>query len=99
MSEGAVVVLDVGKTLSKLSLWAPEGRLLADASRPNARVDSGTYVALDTAGIETFLAESLKRFAALAQISAIIPVGHGAGAAIVDRNGLVMPPLDYENPI
>ena len=53
MGEQATVVLDVGKTLTKLSLWAPDGRLIAQCNRPNERVDTGAYVALDAAGIES----------------------------------------------
>jgi sugar (pentulose or hexulose) kinase len=60
----------------------------------------GAYVALDVGGIETFVAECLKQFSGLAPVGAIIPVGHGAGAAVVDdQSGLVLPPLDYEHPI
>jgi len=100
MGAQATVVLDVGKTLTKLSLWTPDGRLIAQCNRPNERVDTGAYVALDTVGIEEFVAASLRSFAGLAEVGAIIPVGHGAGAAIVDeQSGLVLPPLDYEHPI
>jgi sugar (pentulose or hexulose) kinase len=95
----AVVVLDVGKTLSKLSLWTPEGQQIAYCSRANDRIDAGAYVALDADGIEQFLADSLSSFARIADVGAIIPVGHGAAAAIVDSRGLVLPPLDYEHPI
>jgi sugar (pentulose or hexulose) kinase len=100
MGEQATVVLDVGKTLTKLSLWRPDGRLIAQCNRANERIDTGAYVALDASGIEAFVEESLRSFAGLAQVGAIIPVGHGAGAAILDdRSGLVLPPLDYEHPI
>jgi sugar (pentulose or hexulose) kinase len=100
MGAPATVVLDVGKTLTKLSLWSPDGRLLAQSNRPNERIDTGTYIALDAAGIEVFVAETLRGFASVAEVGAIIPVGHGAGAAILDqRTGLVLPPLDYEHPI
>src|SRR5690349_4142848 len=99
MSGRAIVVLDVGKTLSKLSLWSADGRLLANAKRPNDRLDTGSYVCLDSAGIEEFLFATLKEFASSAQIGAIIPVGHGAGAAIINSRGIVLPPLDYEHPI
>lgn len=95
----AIVVLDVGKTLSKLSLWSHDGRLLANTNRPNDRIDTGAYVCLDAAGIEEFLLDSLKTFAKIADVGAIVPVGHGAAAAIINPRGLVLPPIDYENPI
>lgn len=100
MGAQATVVLDVGKTLTKLSLWTPDGRLAAQCNRPNERVDTGAYIALDAVGIEAFVAETLRSFAAVAEVGAIIPVGHGAGAAVLDeRSGLVLPPVDYEHPI
>lgn len=99
MNEQATVVLDVGKTLTKLSLWAADGRLIANCSRPNDRVETGSYVALDAERIKEFLSQTLESFARMADVAAIIPVGHGAAAAILDEEGLVLPPLDYEHPI
>jgi sugar (pentulose or hexulose) kinase len=95
----AIVVLDVGKTLAKLTLWSAAGALLARDTRPNARVETNDYVALDATGIEAWLAETLRGFAMRADVGHIIPVGHGAAAAIVRGGGLVGPPLDYEEPI
>jgi len=94
----AVVVLDVGKTMSKLTLWSG-GELLARETRPNARVQGPGYAALDAAGIEHWLLTVLARFARKADIGAVIPVGHGAAAAIVRDGALVVPPMDYESPI
>src|SRR5690242_12191451 len=98
MSRRATIVLDVGKTLSKLSLWGAEGQLLAKVDRPNRRI-AGPYTGLDAAGIEAFVLGALRSFARLADIGAIIPVGHGAAAAIIGERGLVLPPFDYEHPI
>ena len=95
----ATVVLDVGKTLSKLSLWASDGHLIAMAHRANDQVHAGSYSALDAEGIEAFLEESLHSFAGLADIGAIIPVGHGAAAAVIAGHQRVLPPLDYEQAI
>ena len=95
----ATVVLDVGKTLSKLSLWAPDGQLLHRRRRQNSRIDAGHYAGLDAAGIEAWLVETLRDFARVADVSAIIPVAHGAAAAIVRDGLLVQPPLDYEQSI
>ena len=99
MDDRAIVVLDCGKTRSKLSLWRRDGTLLACETRANARVDAGPYVALDSAGIEGWAASTLRQFAQLADVGSIIPVSHGAGAAIVRDGRLVCPPLDYEEPV
>jgi sugar (pentulose or hexulose) kinase len=95
----AVIVLDCGKTHSKLSLWASSGNLLARETRRNARVETAEYVALDAAGIESWAAETLRDFAKVADVGSIIPVSHGAAAAVIRGDRLACPPLDYEEPM
>ncbi|MBK6737360.1 MAG: carbohydrate kinase [Haliea sp.] len=99
MHNRAVVVLDTGKTVAKLSLWDATGCVIARRSRANERIDAGDYTALDALGIADWLAETLRDFAALADVGAIIPVSHGAAAAIVGDGHLRCPPLDYEQAI
>ena len=94
MSNRATIVLDVGKTLSKLSLWTPEGRLLERRTRPNPR--SGT---LDASGIEKWIEGTLREFGTLAHIGSIIPVSHGAAAAVIRDGALARAPLDYESEV
>lgn len=91
-----IVVLDIGKTLSKLSLWRLDGALVARVTRPNARPLADGMPVLDVDGIEAWLADGLRRFAAHGPVDAIVPVAHGAAAAIVRDGALVRPPLDYE---
>ena len=93
---GCVVVLDVGKTLAKLTMWSPERRLIERRDYRNKLVMSDGYPALDVGGIETWLAETLQAFARLGDIAAIVPVGHGAAACLIDDDGLCLAPLDYE---
>lgn len=96
----AAIVLDVGKTLSKLTLWSPEGRLLERRARANEPVESAAgYRGLDAAGIESWVGDTLADFAGICAVGAIIPVGHGAAAAWLGKSGLVQPPLDYEQAI
>jgi sugar (pentulose or hexulose) kinase len=98
VSGGLTVVLDVGKTLTKLSLWGRAGIMLAREVRPNRRVDAGPYAALDAEGIEAWLATVLRAFAARGPISSIIPVGHGAALAVLRDGKLAAPCPDYEEP-
>jgi sugar (pentulose or hexulose) kinase len=91
--------LDAGKTHTKLTLWAPDGALLAQHSRQNAVVDADGYQALDAAAIEAWTAATLKIFAGFGHVGAIVPVGHGAAAALIRDERLACPPLDYEQPI
>jgi len=95
----ATVVLDVGKSLSKLSLYDAAGSLIDRRTRPNESVAAGPYRALDVAGIEAWLAPALALFARRAPVGTLIPVGHGAAAAIVRRGQLACPPMDYESPL
>lgn len=92
-----VVVLDVGKTLAKLTLWNPKGTLVERRTRLNDCVRAPSYAALDIDGIETWLQVVLSEFATIAPVGTIVPVAHGAAMAIVDKNGPVVPPIDYED--
>lgn len=96
MRQGCIIVLDVGKSLAKLTLWSPERRLLERRTRPNTRLSSALYPSLDKDGIAAWLARILTEFARQHDIVAIIPVGHGAAACVMDDSGLCLAPLDYE---
>ncbi|WP_293353547.1 carbohydrate kinase [Phenylobacterium sp.] len=92
-----MIVLDIGKTNAKLSLWGADGQALARRSRRNAVVEARRYRALDVDGIEAWLRATLREFAGLAEVCAIIPVGHGAAAALVSGGAPFTPPMDYED--
>jgi sugar (pentulose or hexulose) kinase len=96
MANGWTVVLDVGKTLAKATLWDDSGTCIAHRSRPNKQPIVGGGLTLDVGGIESWLEGSLKEFAQLGPVAAIIPVAHGAGAAIIRNNRLQCAPIDYE---
>jgi sugar (pentulose or hexulose) kinase len=96
MSSGWTVVLDVGKTRSKATLWDENAGCVAVRSRANRRLESGTMLLLDFAGIERWLEGVLAEFATAGPITAIIPVAHGAGVALIRRGRLQCAPLDYE---
>jgi sugar (pentulose or hexulose) kinase len=96
MMADALIVLDIGKTNAKLALIDAAGTLLAEQRRPNAVRTDGPYAHLDTDGLWDWLLATCRAFAARAHVSAIVPVTHGATAALVDDAGLVLPVLDYE---
>ncbi|ALK95442.1 L-fuculose kinase [Massilia sp. WF1] len=93
---GALIVLDIGKTNAKLTLIDAGGRTLAEQRRPNTVLADGPYPHHDTDGIWEWLLATCRAFAAQAEVAAIVPVTHGATAALVDSDGLVLPVLDYE---
>jgi sugar (pentulose or hexulose) kinase len=93
----AVAILDVGKTRTKLSLVAEGSAIVATRSRPNSVVNQGGRNVLDTDQIENWILAALKSLAAEFAIVAIVPVAHGAAAALVSGGRLAAPVLDYES--
>ncbi|HEY2677629.1 MAG TPA: hypothetical protein VGI65_11730 [Steroidobacteraceae bacterium] len=99
MSTRATVIVDIGKTLTKASLWTESGGLIERRSRPNAQVDAGDFLALDAVGIETWLESTLRELARIERIAHIFPVAHGAAAALIRDAELKLAPVDYEHAI
>lgn len=93
----ATVVLDIGKTNAKLTLIDPAGRALAERRTPNTVRRDGPYPHHDTERLWDWMLTQLGELAALAPIGTLVPVTHGATAALVDEAGLVLPVLDYEH--
>lgn len=93
----ATLVLDIGKTNCKLTLIDDNGATLAEQRCPNATVFCGQYPHHDTARIWDWMLSTFRAFALIAKINAIVPVTHGATAALVNSRGLVLPVLDYES--
>jgi sugar (pentulose or hexulose) kinase len=84
--------------MSKVSLWSRAGEMLDRQVRPNAVVEIDGIRRLDVAGIGAWLVEALRRHAGQ-PIEYIIPVGHGAGVAVLVDDALAFAPLDYEQPV
>ena len=92
----AAMVLDVGKTHSKLSVVDGDGAVIATRSRANiAPIRDGRRV-LDADGIWAWLLATAPELAEMADVKAIVPAAHGAAAALVVGDDLAAPVLDYE---
>ena len=89
----AAVVLDIGKTNAKLTLINAAGRTLAEVRTPNTVRRDGPYPHHDTERLWDWMLTRLREFAAVAPIGALVPVTHGATAALVDDAGLVLPEI------
>lgn len=98
LNEGATIVVDLGKTLSKISLWDRSGRLIDRRVRSNQLVMTDGLRRLDVDGIGEWAVETLGTFAGH-PVERIIPVGHGAGVVAISKGKVAFPPLDYEQPI
>jgi len=95
VKDGFAIVVDIGKTLAKVSLWSRDGEMLARETRPNEPIVIDGIRRLDASGIESLLIASLKKFADH-PVEYIVPVAHGAGVAALKDGALAIPPFDYE---
>lgn len=87
----AVAIVDIGKTRSKLSLWAQGGGRIMALDRTNPPAGDQ----LDIHGIGGWLKGALAQAARQAEITAIVPVGHGA-AGVLMAGDAALAALDYE---
>lgn len=98
MSTGTTVVIDLGKTLSKVSLWAADGQMIDRETQTNKPIAINGIRRLDAERIGAWLLKTLARFSAH-PIERIIPVGHGAGVVALVDGAMAFAPLDYEQRI
>jgi sugar (pentulose or hexulose) kinase len=96
MAGGWIIVVDIGKSFSKVSLWDEAGHCTAQRTRPNPRRESAGRLTLDFSGIERWLREALTELAKMGPVGAIVPVAHGAAFALLGNGQLLEAPLDYE---
>ena len=93
--DATFIVVDIGKTLSKVTAWSRGGMMLDREVRPNQTCTLDGVRRLDIDGIGVWLRETLCRFRGQ-PVEAIIPVAHGAGFAALGDAGVLFPPIDYE---
>lgn len=99
MSEAALtLVLDVGKTRTKLLAIAEDGELVQSWQRASRSISAAEgYQALDAAGTADWLRQTLSELGPLrASVRSIVPIAHGAALAGIDAGGLALPVPDYE---
>jgi L-fuculokinase len=99
VSKTLIGILDVGKTHTKfIAAEADSGRITAKYERPSRSIDGSVIRALDVAGIERWLRQTLLAFPDKAAIEALVPVAHGAAAVLLDSEEQVEFAPDYEDP-
>lgn len=92
-----IAVIDIGKTNAKVVLIdSATGTQLAGFGQPNTVLVDGPYPHADTDGLWGFILDALGRLHAAHGVEGISITTHGATAALVDADGLVLPVLDYE---
>ncbi|WP_341912049.1 FGGY family carbohydrate kinase [Ferrovibrio terrae] len=91
------IVFDCGKTRLKASLIDAQGRILAQQQTDSMMADLPPYPHLRVDDVWQWLLNVLTDFARLeADIRCIIPVTHGATAAVLAGDRLAFPVMDYE---
>lgn len=96
---GALAVFDLGKTNSKLFVFAPDGSLLDERrSRPVWRDFRGKSV-LDDERLFAWMSRELSDAAAAHDVKRLMISAHGCAFALVRGAQLLHPILDYEQEI
>ncbi len=96
MDDRLTLVLDIGKTNAKISLWNRAGACVARKVRANSAGVGADYPSLDLEGLEGFVASSVREMATLGPIGRVVPVTHGAAAVLMREGRPFLPPMDYE---
>ena len=91
-----LAVLDIGKTHSRILVLDEEGRQHAAQTRVNRVQRMDRRQSLDVDAIEDWLLASLSALSRRFTIGSIIPVAHGATAALIENGKRAAPVLDYE---
>jgi sugar (pentulose or hexulose) kinase len=92
----AIAVLDVGKSNVRLYAIDEDAWVMCAFERPNRVVAGAPYPHFAVDELFEWLLEGLKKLAREFEIRLIVPVTHGACAALVDDHGLALPIMDYE---
>lgn len=92
LTDGAVAVIDIGKTHSRLTTYRDNGVIAHRQSRTTPKGERS----LDVDGIATWLATALAHANAITPIAVIVPVAHGAAAAVICDDEVIGGVDDYE---
>ncbi|MET3615858.1 sugar (pentulose or hexulose) kinase [Rhizobium aquaticum] len=95
-SSSSIAVFDLGKTNSKLFIFAADGSMVAESrTRPVWR-DKGGLRVLDDGHLFSWMQGELNELADRHRISGVMFSGHGCTFALVAGSSLAAPILDYE---
>jgi len=92
----AAAVLDIGKSNVRLSAVSDSGVAMATLERRNSVDSSPPYPHFDSDALYAWLIDGLATLARDFEVHSFVPVTHGACAALVNDDGLVLPIMDYE---
>jgi L-fuculokinase len=93
---GAVAVLDIGKTNVKVATFASDGSILWERAMPNRAAPGPPYPHADVEKIWRFLLDALGEANKAHEIAAIVATTHACTGAFVHDKDLLLPVMDYE---
>ena len=92
-----VAVIDIGKTNAKVVLLDRlTGEQITAFSKVNTVINTAPYPHYDIDGLWQFILDSLRKLQAAHRVDGVSITTHGACAALIDGDDLVLPVLDYE---
>lgn len=105
MDQAGVAVLDVGKSNVKLSACTAEGHVVETLALPNPVLPGPPWRHHDLAALNRFVLDGLADLARRHPLTDFVASGHGSGGLLVAGDpdeggtGLVLPMVDYEQPL
>lgn len=96
---GALAVFDLGKTNSKLFVFAPDGSLLAERRTRPVWHEYKDRKVLDADALHAWMTEALGKAVAEHGVERMIVSAHGCAFSLVRGSELLHPILDYEQEI
>lgn len=92
----STAVIDVGKTHARLSILDESGALLGQQRCTNAVLDAGLYPHFDVDALFEWMGQALCDALGRWPVRRLICTTHGASGALLDRERLALPVMDYE---
>lgn len=91
-----IAVVDVGFTNTKIAVFSPEGKMIAERKAPSRHVEGPPYRHIDPEPMVEFCRTTLTELDRILPLDVIVPCAHGAALACIDANGdLALPVMDY----
>ena len=91
-----IAVIDAGKTNTKIVLFGPDGRPVAERKVASLNHDGPPYRAIDPAPLIALCRSALPELDAILPIDTVVTSAHGAALACLGEDGsLALPVMDY----
>ena len=91
-----IAVIDAGKTNTKIILFGPDGRPVAERKVASLNHEGPPYRSIDPAPLIALCQSALPELDAILPIDIVVPCAHGAALACLAGDGsLALPVMDY----